>query len=82
MRCTLRIAAWLLAVATVAVWFILGHNTGWTKNSVTHFVRDPVTDIDGPVVENKFVPGVDFLGGGLLLAGALGAGSFFFRKKA
>ena len=42
---------------------------GWTKTSVTRWQKDPVTEIDGPVIEKKFVPGIDLLA--LCLAGAL-----------
>lgn len=82
MRTALRWAALLVLLAVVGDWIGHGHNTGWTKNTVTHFVTDPVTGIDGPVEEKKFVPGVDFLGGGLIAAGVLGAASFLFRKRA
>jgi len=52
----------------VAGWLALGANRGWTKTTVTR-QKDPVTDIDGPVVEKKFVPGIDLLA--VCLTGAL-----------
>ena len=45
-----------------------------------HMVKDPVTEIPGPVYEDRFVPGVDFLGGGLAVALVVAGSSFFFRK--
>jgi hypothetical protein len=82
MRTKLRIAALLLAVTVVLAWIALGSNTGWTENSVTHMVKDPVTDLDGPVIERKFVPGIDFLAPCLGVALAVFSSSFFFAKPA
>ena len=45
----------------MAGWLALGANRGWTKTTVTRWQKDPVTEIDGPVVEKKFVPGIDLL---------------------
>jgi hypothetical protein len=74
------VAALLITLVVVAFWFFSGPNTGWTRDSVMHLVKDPVTEIEGPVYEKRFVPGVDFLGGGLAVAGLVVAASFFFRK--
>lgn len=82
MRTKLLIAALLLALAVVGVWLHGGRNTGWTKNSVPHKVKDPVTELEVEVYDKQFVPGVDFLGGGLTLAGILAAGSLLFRRRA
>ena len=80
MRTSLRVAALLIALTVTAFWFFSGPNTGFTKNSVMHMVKDPVTEIPGPVYEDRFVPGVDFLGGGLAVALVVAGSSFFFRK--
>ena len=69
MRSILQRLALGLAVVVVAGWLALGANRGWTKTSVTRWQKDPVTEIDGPVIEKKFVPGIDLLA--LCLAGAL-----------
>ena len=68
-----RILQWFavgLAAAVLGGWLALGANRGWTKTTVTRWVKDPVTGIDGPVIEKKFVPGLDLLA--VCLAGALG----------
>ncbi len=80
MRTKLRAAALLLALAVLGVWFFGGRNSGWTKTSVPHKVKDPVTEIEVDVYENRLVPGVDFLAVGLAAAGLLAAGSFLFRR--
>ena len=69
MRRILQWAALSLAAAIVAGWLALGANRGWTKTTVTQWQKDPVTEIDGPVIEKKFVPGIDLLV--VCLAGAL-----------
>lgn len=82
MRTKLQIAALLLAVVVLGLWLYGGHNTGWTKNSVARKVKDPVTELEVDVYDKRFVPGVDFLGGGLTVAGILAAGSLLFRRRA
>jgi hypothetical protein len=42
---------------------------------------DPVTGIDGISYEQKFLPGVDFLGLAFLLSGGLAGASLFFRRS-
>ena len=69
MRRTLQGFAFCIAATAVAGWLALGANRGWTKTSVTRWQKDPVTEIDGPVIEKKFVPGIDLLA--LCLVGAL-----------
>ena len=81
MRKALRILALLVAVAGLAGWIAGGRHTGWTKTSVTHMEKDPVTEIEFPVIEKKFVPGVELLGAVLISAGVLFAVSFLARKK-
>src|SRR6185369_7678315 len=49
-----RILQWFalcLAAAVVTGWLALGANRGWTKTSVTRWQKDPVTEIEGPIVE-------------------------------
>jgi hypothetical protein len=80
-RTTLRVAAILIGLVVTAFWFFGGANTGWTKNSVLHLEKDPVTEIEKPVYERRFVPGINFLGGGVAVAVFLGGSSFLFRRK-
>jgi hypothetical protein len=82
MRKKIRLAALLLALIVIGLWFFKGHNTGWTATKVFVPVHDPVTGIDGTVEQPKFVPGVDFLVVGLGLAALQFASSFIVRKDA
>ncbi len=82
MRTVLRALALVIALGVMAWWFFAGANRGWTKTSVAHKEKDPVTEIEVDRYEKKFVPGVDFLTAGLVVSAVLGGSSFLFRKKA
>ena len=81
MRNILRIAAVIVLLVTVGEWLWRGHNTGWTKNTVTTFGTDPVTGISYPQEERKFVPGLDFLAGGVIAGGVLAGASFLLKRQ-
>ena len=81
MRTILRLAALFVALVTLVLWLFGGPNTGFTKTSVMVKTVDPVTDQDIITWEKRFLPGVDFLGGGLLAGAALFGASFLFRRK-
>jgi hypothetical protein len=77
----LRILAVLAALGGLGFWLASGANRGWTKNRVEKRTVDEVTGIEGVAFEKRFVPGVDFLGGIAVGAGALVGISFLFRAK-
>ena len=77
----LQKAAVGLAAASALLWLALGPNLGWTKTTVTRWQKDPVTEIDGPIIEKRFVPGIDLLAICFTTSVALFAGSFFVRKS-
>ena len=81
MRTGLRLAALATALVSAVFWLFGGPNLGWTKTSVERWQRDPVTEIDYPVIEPRFLPGVDFLAAGLAVAVLLLGASFLGRKK-
>ena len=81
MRSILRVAALLCVVASIGVWAALGANRGWTKTTRARMEKDRVTEIEYPTIEKHFSPGVDFLGGGLLVSAALAGISLFVRRK-
>src|SRR5258707_3849930 len=76
MRRLLRLSALALALAAAVLWFFGGPNLGWTKTTVDRIEKDPVTGLEGRFPEKRFVPGVDFLAGGILAALLLGGASF------
>ena len=80
MKTALRTLALILALATVTGWLVAGANRGWTKTSREERKLDEVTGIEGITNVKTFLPGVDFLGAGLLAAAGLAGVSLFFRK--
>ena len=81
MKRVLRISAFVLAMAGAFAWVALGANHGWTRTSVAVKTVDDVTGIVGIQYHKQFVPGLDFLGGALLVAGLLAGTSFFFDNQ-
>jgi hypothetical protein len=81
MRTKLRVAALLVVLMVIAWWFFAGHRLDFNQDTAIHFVKDPVTGIEGPVEEKQFIPGYEFLAEGLGIAVLLGVVSFFFKRK-
>jgi hypothetical protein len=81
MRIGLRIAAGVLLGITLVVWLATGAHTGWTKTRVTTMRIDPITELEYPEIEKKFVAGVDVLGAGTLPALALFGCSYLFKSQ-
>lgn len=80
MEKTLRLLALLLFVGALVTWLATGANRGWTKTSEPVKTMDEVTGIEGITYQERFAPGLDFLGAALLGAGILTGVSFLFRK--
>ena len=70
-----------LVLAAAGCWLVAGANRGWTKTSVPKKTLDEVTGTEGITYEKKFVPGVDFLGAAVVVAGILTGVSFLFQTK-
>jgi len=81
MKTLIRAVALAMAVVAVGFWYVGGANPGWTKNRIQVKSIDPVTEIEQVEWQDKFIPGVDLLGGGLIAAGVLFVGSLFIRKQ-
>ena len=81
MKRTLRILALVLALGALALWLATGASCGWTKTSVPVKQLDPVTGIEGINYVQRFVPGLDFLGGSLLAAAAMAGLSLFLGTR-
>ena len=81
MKRALQVLAALVAAGVLAIWIITGAHRGWTKTSLQTMTLDEVTGIESPTYKKGFVAGVDFLGAGVLAAGALAAVSLFFRNQ-
>ncbi len=81
MRTALKMAALGVALVGVVFWLFGGPNLGWTKTSVPVAMKDPVTELDYVEWQQNFVPGVDFLGAALGLAGILFVSSCFVKAS-
>jgi len=81
MKRTLQLVALGAAVSAVAFWAARGANRGWTKTQVPVKTVDEVTGLEGVSYRDRFTPGVDFLGGALLGAGALAGATLLLRNK-
>ena len=80
MKRVLQILALAVAVFAIVFWLATGAQRGWTKTSIPVKSVDEITGIEGIIYKKQFVPGIDFLGAGLLGAGFLAGASLFFRK--
>jgi hypothetical protein len=81
MKLFFRWTSLVVVLAAAALWLASGANRGWTKTSVEKRTMDEVTGLEGITYEQRFVPGVDFLGGAVLAAGILAGASLMFRTK-
>jgi hypothetical protein len=77
----LRLIAAIVLGGSIAFWAAAGANRGWTKTRVPIKTADAVTGLEGIQWQNKFVPGVDFLGAALLGAGVLAGLSLLVPRK-
>lgn len=80
MKSVLLAIAILIAAGGIGFWLFTGANRGWSKTSVPLKTVDEVTGLEGVTYEKRFVPGVDFLGATLALAGIIGIAGAFARK--
>ncbi len=81
MKRLLRILAVTAVMAAGATWLATGANRGWTKTKLQTESIEPVTEMRVLHTEDKFQPGVDFLGAALASAALLAGASLIFRKS-
>jgi len=81
MKKILQVLALALVLGASLTWLATGANRGWTKTSLPVKTLDEVTGIEGITYQQKFLPGVDFLGVAAAGAGLLVVTSFFVRKS-
>jgi hypothetical protein len=79
MKRLLRFAALLTLLGTIAFWTAKGAHPGWSQDRVPVSKTDEITGIVFTAYEDRYVPGIDILGGGALLSALLLVSSFFIR---
>ena len=79
-RILLRGVGAFIVLFVVCVWSAKGYNRGWTKNQVQVKQVDPVTELEFVTYEKRFVPGLDYLAGGIFVGAAL-FGATFLRRR-
>ncbi len=75
-----RAAFWggsILVLAVVLAWVAAGCHQGWTMTQVAVMQVDPITEIEFPSWEKRFVPGYDFLFSGVFLGVAIVLAGFY-----
>lgn len=81
LRCGVRIFALLVLLGTSGFWAAKGAHRGWSQNKVPISQKDEITGLDYVTYEDRFVPGIEFLGAGVGLAFGLFAASFLIQRK-
>jgi hypothetical protein len=80
-RLIFRLLASFCLLFTVVFWANKGAHTGWSMDRVPVPQLDEITGIEYVTYDDRFVPGVDWLAGGIGLAALLFVTSLFFRSK-
>ncbi len=70
----------VIDIAVIGTWLALGAHPGWSMTQVPVKKIDPITEIEFTEYDQRFVPGVDFLGAGLVGSGALFAFGLILSK--
>jgi hypothetical protein len=79
-RVLLRGAGVLIALFVFCFWAAKGYNRGWTQNRVPVTQIDPVTDIEFVTYSERFVPGLDYLFGGITFGMVVFAATFLGKR--
>lgn len=81
MRTALRLTALGIVVIGLTFWLFGGPNLGFTKTTVAVHKTDPVTELDYVEWQRNFVPGVDFVGGCVVVSGVVFALSWLAKAR-
>ena len=84
MRSFIRMIALAALIATGLFWYTQGANTDWTRHTESILQIDPVTEAEYTIEKEKYVPGIEFIGGSVAVVVALFSSSFLFgtpRKR-
>jgi hypothetical protein len=79
-RCLPYFPAVCLVLITLIWWGLAGFHGGWTQTQIATVQVDEITGIEYTEYRSGFVPGVDFLFGGLAVALVFALKAFFLIK--
>jgi len=79
-RILLRGAGAFLMLYIFCVWAAKGYHQGWSQNQVPVKQVDPITEIEFVTYEKRFVPGLDYLVGGLIAGTVIFSATFLGRR--
>jgi hypothetical protein len=71
----------IVLLATLVFWATAGAHRGWSQNRLPISKTDEVTGLTYVEYQDRFVPGVDVLAGGVGLGLALAFASLFLRRR-
>jgi hypothetical protein len=77
----LRACSALLLGGILTFWMLNGAHRGWNMDRVPVEKTDELTGIAYVEYEDRFVPGMEFLGAGVAASAVLFGLSFLFRKR-
>jgi len=80
-RLILRLVSAFCLVFGIVYWSGKGAHTGWSMDRVPTTEVDEITGIEFITYKERFVPGIEWLGGAVGLAVLSFGLSFFFRNK-
>jgi len=80
-RLILRLLSAFCLVFGIVYWSGKGAHTGWSMDRVPTPQVDEITGIEFITYEDRFVPGIEWLGGAVGLSALFFGLSFFFRTK-
>jgi hypothetical protein len=81
MKVWLSALASVLRIGSLALWFLLGANLGWTKTQIFETQIDPITQIEFVSARRGFQPGLDLLALSWIAAETLSLAALFIRKR-
>ncbi|WP_221030335.1 hypothetical protein [Actomonas aquatica] len=81
LRLPLRLLSLLLVVATVIWWVNAGAHSGWSMDQVPVTQIDEITGLEYTTYEDRFVPGMEYLVGGVALGVVLFGVSLFVKRR-
>lgn len=80
-RLALSLIAAFCLVFSIVYWVNKGAHTGWSMDRVPIEQLDEITGIEYITYDDRFVPGIEWLGVGIGIATLFFATSLFFRSK-